>query len=102
MAGKKNLHPDEEIVDMLYARFEQDLADLIEWSKTDGRPIFTTTLSPEQQFTQFMNPQTRDAIMTRLAMQDGPAAVRKYVEHMVKLAPKVEERRQKVLRGEEV
>jgi len=95
-------HPDEELVEALTEQFENDVQIMVEFLQTEGRPIFTKPLTPEQQWERFSNPQTRMAIMARLAQNEGPAAIRKYIDAMIRLSGRMEEKRQKQMRGEEV
>jgi hypothetical protein len=90
-------HPDEELVDAIVEAFEADVALVVDFLQTEGRPIFTRPLSATQQYQYFMNPRTRQAMLQRILEREGPSGVQKYLAAMVRIAPRVDEERQRYL-----
>jgi hypothetical protein len=94
-------HPDEELVEAMVEAFEADVQLVVEFLTTEGRPIFTRPLTAEEQYRYFSNPATRQLMLQRVQQRDGPAGVRRYLDSMMRIGPKLEAERQAKLRAQE-
>lgn len=82
-------HPDEKLIDALEEQFEKDLHNMIDFATVHGRVMFNTPLTDEEKWTRFANPQTRAMMIDKILREEGPAAVRAYVNSMMSVARKL-------------
>lgn len=86
MADPYEKHPDEKLVDALEEAFKKDIENVVNFASTHGRIMFTVPLTPEEKWARFSNPQTRAMVIDKILKQEGPEAVKEYVNSMYTVA----------------
>lgn len=82
-------HPDEKLIDSLEEAFQKDLQNLIDFGTIHGRLMFNVPLTDEEKWARFANPQTRAMMIDKILQDEGPAAVRAYINSMASIAKKL-------------
>lgn len=80
--GKGREHEAERFVKLLEEQFQRDLRALKEWWRVDGRPAFTTELTPDEELAWWMDPVRRVAMLEKIRDEKGFEAMQKFEAKM--------------------
>ena len=85
-------HPDEVLVDALKEQYKRDVELLVEFLTTNGRPIFSVQLTPDEELARFRDPLIQPLLLKDIETRQGPAAVGRYIQHIYTLMGNQEKR----------
>ncbi len=88
---KPRQHKTERLIAALKEHFKHDVDKVRESLVVDGRPLFHTTLTMEEELARYRDPETRQAILESIERRDGPAGVGRYISRISRLMGKQEQ-----------